>query len=168
MRFFLLYLATISTAITRRFLDLSLPASSLDSAASKDSNADVPEIEHYGTTVPSSNSALDSLDTDLLSLDHSGSVTADIHPLDPGTGKARQGDLATAKYLSPLLWFWTPTCETLFPGKKPYCCDDKLDEQEHTAAGCDHCRPLSIFLCTCLTYVSRAQASHGSERRGMR
>lgn len=154
MRFFLLYLATISTANTRRFLDPSMPASSLDFAASEGSSADVPEFEHNGKIVPSSNPALDSVDTNSLSLDHSGSVTGiqlantDIHALDPGTEKSRQGDLATAKYLRPLLWFWIPQCETLFPGKKPYCCDDKLDEQEHTATGCDHCRPLSSFLCT--------------------
>lgn len=156
MRFFLLYRATIVTAITGPFADLRLDASSFDSSASQGSDSDVPEIGLEGTSVSPANSDLNRLDTPLLSLANSGSVigsqlpNTDIQAPDPGTENS-QGDLATEWYLKPFLWI--PACERLFQNKKPYCCEEKcfdgeVMKKDHTVNGCDHCMPLSSFLCT--------------------
>lgn len=144
MRYLLFYLATLSTAIASPFVDLGLPASSLGPSASQGSEANVPETDNFGPFFSPALSGLDSLDTNLLSLASSGSAISlpntDSHAADLGTGKLQNGDLATTWYLQPLLWI--PACETEFPGTKPYCCDKKIDK-DHTAKGCDHCRPLS-------------------------
>lgn len=158
MRFFLLYLATIVTAITGPFADLLLDASSFDSSASQGSgsNSDVPEIGLEGTSVSPANSHLNRLDTPLLPLANSGSVigsqlpNTDIQAPDPGTENT-QGDLASKIYLKPFLWI--PDCEKLFPSKKPFCCeetccDGEVEKRDHTVNGCEHCMPLLSFLCT--------------------
>lgn len=145
MRDLLFYLATLSTSIASPFVDLGLPASSLDPSASEGSEANVPESDNFGPFFSPALSGSDSLDANLLSLASSGSAilfpNTDTHAADLGTGKLQKGDLATTWYLHPLLWI--PACETEFPGTKPYCCDEKLNKDDHTAKGCDHCKPFS-------------------------
>lgn len=176
MRFFLLYLATIVTAITGPFADLLLDASSFASSASQGSDPDIPEIGLEGTSVSPANSHLNRLDRPLLSLANSGSVTGsqfpntDIQAPDPGTEKT-QGDLATHWYLRPFLWM--PHCETLFPSKKPFCCeetccDGEVEKRDHTVNGCEHwinsvndsnddtcLDPRSVYCCGSWDWVSR-------------
>lgn len=152
MRFFLLYLATITTAITSPFVDLSLNALSFDSSASQGSEADVLENDPEGTSVSPPNSGVANVDTSLFSSASSGSVigirplSSDIQASVPETENSHQGDIATSKYLR--LFLWIPACETLFPGTKPYCCDEKLNKKKGTANGCGHCMSLPGFLCT--------------------
>ena len=151
MRFFLFYLATISTVITGPVVDLRLDASSLGSSASQGSDAHVPETGLY--SIPGS----DGLDTGLLSLPNSGSVignqlpNTDVNAPDPGTELLHHGDLATIRILRPLLQ--VPHCESLFENKSPYCCEETccenrgLMEKPREVTGCDHCRPLPRLLC---------------------
>ena len=145
MRYLLFYLATLSTSIASPFVDLGLPASSLGPSASQGSEPNVPESDNFGPLFSPAPSGLDSLDTSLLSSASSGSAISfpntDSHAADLGTGKLQKGDLATTWYLKPLLWI--PACETEFPGTKPYCCDEEMNKEDHTAKGCDHCRPVS-------------------------
>lgn len=153
MRFFLLYLATISTVITGPVVDLRLDASSLGSSDSQGSDAVVPETGLY--SIPGS----ERLDMALLSLAHSGSVignqppNTDINAPDPGTELLHHDDISTIQILRPLLLL--PHCELLF-NKKPYCCEEKccddrgLMKKPREVTRCDHCRPLSRLLCTWL------------------
>ena len=143
MRYLLFYLATLSTSIPSPLVDLGLPGPSLGPSASQGSEANVPGSDDFGSFSSPALSGLDSLDTNSPSLASSGSAISfpntDSQAADLGTGKLQRGDLATTWYLNPFLW--TPLCELKFAGSKPYCCDEKINEDDHTAKGCDHCRP---------------------------
>lgn len=149
MRFFLLYLATISTAIAGPYIDLWSPSSPLDSSASQ------------GSVVGTSEIGL--LDTNSLFSAKSSSVegvqlpNTDLLAPGPGAANLQQGDQAQIKlpsvlqplYRGPLdmiIQLLIPTCEDELPGSEPYCCDEHVDAKK-IARGCGHCRPLSILLC---------------------